>query len=211
VATGANSAQFQLAQQKLRQAAAIKAMPGYAYNPQLQAAAGYLEQQAAAYGKLETFQEDVQGGVHGQRNVLTNQFTPDPARRMQALQNGDVINDQGRVIYHVDPMELEKDVEGQYWYVPKYPTRGPGGALVPPQPAGGNMPTPAFAEEQKVEATRLSKLRSEVLDRAKESAQANTMIANTETALQEVQKGNLGAGALSPDKLRIVATAKARY
>ena len=209
LATGVNSPQYQQGMQLMQQAAAMKLMPGYAVNPRLQAAAAWLEQQGQGLMKLETFQEDTQGGVHGQRNVLTNQFTPDPARRMQALQNGDVINDQGRVIYHVDPMELEKDVEGQYWYVPKYPTKGPGGALVPPQPAGGNMPTPAFAEEQKVEATRLSKLRSEVLDRAKESAQANTMIANTETALQEAQKGNLGAGALSPQKLQIVATAKA--
>ena len=106
-------------------------------------------------------------------------------------------------------MELEKDVEGQYWYVPKYPTRGPGGALVPPQPAGGNMPTPAFAEEQKVEAKRLSDLRTTVLDRAKESDQANTMIANTETAMAEAQKGNVGPNAIAPEKLRLVATAKA--
>jgi hypothetical protein len=209
LATGVNSPQYQQGMQFKRQAAAMKMAPGYALSPQMQAAAAWLDTQGDGMMKLETFQEDTQGGVHGQRNVLTNQFTPDPARRMMATESGDVINDQGRVIFHVNPVQLEKDAEGQYWYVPKYPTPGPGGALVPPQPAGGNMPTPAFAEEQKVEATRLSKLRSEVLDRAKESAQANTMIANTETALQEAQKGNLGAGALSPDKLRIVATAKA--
>jgi len=209
LATGINSPQFREAQEKLRQAYAIKAMPGYATSPQLQAAAGLLTEQAGALAKADTFQEDVQGGIHGQRSVLTNQFIPDPARRIAAQPNGDVINDQGKVIYHVDPVQLEKDAEGQYWYVPKYPTTGPGGALVPPRPVGGNLPTPAFAEEQKVEAKRLSDLRTAVLDRAKESAQANTMIANTETALQEAQKGNLGSGALSPQKLQIVATARA--
>ena len=207
--TGVNSPQFLQAQEKLRQAYAIKAMPGYATSPQLQAAAGLLTEQAGALAKADTFREDTQGGIHGQRSVLTNQFIPDPARRIAAQPNGDVINDQGKVIYHVDPVELEKDAEGQYWYIPKYPTRGPDGTPVPPRPVGGNLPTPAFAEEQKVEAKRLSDLRTAVLDRAKESAQANTMIANTETALQEAQKGNLGSGALSPQKLQIVATAKA--
>ena len=66
----------------MQQAAAMKLMPGYAVNPRLQAAAAWLEQQGQGLMKLETFQEDTQGGVHGQRNVLTNQFTPDPARRM---------------------------------------------------------------------------------------------------------------------------------
>jgi hypothetical protein len=64
-------------------------------------------------------------------------------------------------------------------------------------------------KEQEAEADRLSKTRDAVLERAKESASANTMISNTETALADAQKGNLGSGALSPDKLRIVATAKA--
>ena len=91
-------------------------------------------------------------------------------------------------------------------------------AGIPPPPGGGaasdgpkpvTPPASGYAEEQKNEAGRLSKLRESVIDRATESASANTMIANTEKALAEAQKGNIGPNALAPEKLELVARAKA--
>ena len=131
-----------------------------------------------------------------------------PARRMSPQPNGDVINDQGKVIFHVDPVQLEKDADGQYWYIPKYPTTRPDGTPVPPtcwrQPADASLR--GRTEGRSKKAVRSTHA---VLDRAKESAGANTMIGNTESALQEAQKGNVGRKAMSPQKVQIVATAKA--
>jgi hypothetical protein len=77
VATGVNSPQFQLAQQKLRQAAAIAAMPGYQYNPQLQAAAAYLKEQAAALAQADSVVTDPRTGI--QTHTLTGK-QDDPAK-----------------------------------------------------------------------------------------------------------------------------------
>jgi hypothetical protein len=71
-----NSPQFLAAQDKLRQAAAIAAMPGYAVNPRLQAAAAYLKEQAAALAQADSV---VQGPGGVQIHTLTGK-QDDPAK-----------------------------------------------------------------------------------------------------------------------------------
>ena len=87
------------------------------------------------------------------------------------------------------------------------PPTGSSAASAGPQPV--TPPASGYAEEQKNEAGRLSKLREEVINQAKESGASTTMITNTERAMAEAQKGNIGPNAIAPDRLNLVATAKA--
>ena len=87
------------------------------------------------------------------------------------------------------------------------PPTGSGAAPDGPKPV--TPPASGYAKEQEAEAGRLSKLRESVIDQAKESGASNTMIQNTETAMAEAQKGNIGPNAVAPDLLNAVATAKA--
>jgi hypothetical protein len=84
-----------------------------------------------------------------------------------------------------------------------------GGDAAPSGPKPVTPPASGYAKEQEAEAGRLSKLRESVLDQARESGSASTMISNTEKAMAEAQKGNIGPNAIAPDLLNAVATAKA--
>ena len=208
IPTGYNSPAYQAAQQTINEGYRRLVVAGSNEGLRLQAQAMIAQGQRDQ--QLDHIVQAQRGGIPGNFNTTTGQFTPDPSRRMAAQQNGDVINDQGQVIYHVDPQELVKDANNQYWYLPKYPTQAPGGGLAGAQSVPGpQLPTPGYVKEQEAEADRLSKMRDAVLDRAKESAAANTMIGNTETAMSAAQQGNVGPGALAPKMVELVATAKA--
>ena len=207
IPVGRNSAAYQEAQQKINQGMAGLAVAGS--NEGLRATAQAMIADGVRQRDLDHIVQAQRGGIPGNFNTNTGQFTPDPSRRMAAQPNGDVINDQGQVIYHVDPQELVQDKNNQYWYIPKYPTQAPGGGLAGAQSVPGQLPTPGYVKEQEAEADRLSKMRDAVIERAKESAAANTMIGNTETAMSAAQQGNIGPNALAPKMVELVATAKA--
>ena len=215
-ATGQNSPQFRAAMELNRRAQALDMV----VDPtgRTKALAASLRAQAALYMQADSVVPATQDGLMGQRSQLTGQFTPYAPRRMTTLQDGRVINDQGQTVGYAAPYKVDMDPNThQPMYVPQYPTP-PNLSAIPGAPTAGGMtgavPVPGttpdlgFAEEQKTEATRLSALRQSILDQAKESGSASTMIANTEQAMAEAQKGNIGPAALAPELLDAVATAK---
>jgi len=96
LATGLQSQQVQAALELNRRAAALEA--AYPYSPAAKAQAAALRAQAQIYMQADVEQEATRNGIHGQINLRTGQFTPDPARRMITRADGSVINDQGQVI-----------------------------------------------------------------------------------------------------------------
>lgn len=214
--TGAQSPNIQQAIRLMQTAASMRLHDPYGRTTAVLAQS--LEQQAQLLMTMDTFRPDMQNGVAGQRNLRNGQFIPDPARRMMSLPDGRIINDQGQIIGFAAPYEIRDNPDtGQPTYYPKYPTSAGLSAtpLAPQQggmtgafPVPGTTPRTGFAEEQTNEAKRLSSLREEVLNRAKESAQSTTMIQNAEGAMQKAMQGQIPPGQFGPELLRGVAAAK---
>lgn len=94
--SGANSPQALRANEMLREAAWFESRyPGL---PAAKAQADLLKAQAGQLLKMETWTPAVQNGVPGQRNSLSGEFKPDPARRITVRQDSSVIDDTGRTI-----------------------------------------------------------------------------------------------------------------
>jgi len=215
--TGVNSPQYQAAMALNHRAMQLEALGGN--NPVVKARVAELRQQAQLMMQADSYQPVTQDGQQGQRSVLTGKFEAYPARRLHQMPDGRLLNDQGTVIGYSAPFKVEMDPNThQPMYVPQYPTPAalspiPGapqaGGLAGASPVPGTTPDLGFAKEQEAEATRLSKIRDAVIDRANESGAANTMIVNTEKAMEEAQKGNVGPSAIGPHVLNAVAAAKA--
>jgi hypothetical protein len=215
--TGVNSPQYQAAMALNHRAMQLEALGGN--NPVVKARVAELRQQAQLMMQADSYQPVTQDGQQGQRSVLTGKFEAYPARRLHQMPDGRLLNDQGTVIGYSAPFKVEMDPNThQPMYVPQYPTPAalspiPGapqaGGLAGASPVPGTTPDLGFAKEQEAEAGRLSKLRDAIIERAQESGSANTMIVNTEKAMEEAQKGNIGPSAIGPHVLNAVAAAKA--